>query len=215
MVFGRMDQFLYPYYEHDIQRGVLTREFAKSLIECFLYKIDETRYFGYNDAANIAIGGVKTDRSDAVNELTYIILEAVRDCGIAGPNLSARLHSGMPDKFLDECLKVIDTVIGYPALMNDDVNIAALRRCGYELEDCRNYCMVGCIENFLPGKQPPWSDARFNSPMFLELTLNDGCSWQTGAQIGPYTGAAETITTMEDFLERLYIRVIGTPRQDN
>lgn len=207
MALGRMDQYLYPYYKRDIESGILTREFAKSLIECTLYKIGENRYFGSDDVVNIAIGGIKPDGSEGINELSYILLEAVRDCGIAGPNLSARLHSGMPDQFLDECLKVIGTGIGYPALMNDDVNIAALHRCGYELEDCRNYCMVGCVENFLPGQQPPWSDGRFNSPMYLELALNDGCSWQTGVQLGPHTGRPSEIASMEEFLEKLHIQM--------
>ncbi len=207
MALGRMDQYLYPYYERDIEKGILTREFAKALVECTLYKIGEHRYFGADDVVNIAIGGIKPDGSEGINELSYVILEAVRDCGIAGPNLSARLHDGMPDEFLDECLKVIGTGIGYPALMNDDVNIAALRRCGYEIEDCRNYCMVGCIENFLPGQQPPWSDKRYNSPMYLELALNDGCSWQTEAQLGPHTGSVEEIATMEEFLEKLHIQM--------
>lgn len=207
MALGRMDQYLYPYYENDIKNGILSREFAKSLVECTLYKIGEIAYFTGDEVVNIAIGGVKPDGSDGINELSYIVLEAVRDCGIAGPNLSARLHSDMPDKFLDECLKVIGTGIGYPALMNDDVNIAALYRCGYELEDCRNYCMVGCIENFLPGQQPPWSDSRYNSTLYMELALNDGCSWQTGAQLGPHTGDVSEITSMEDFLERLHIQM--------
>lgn len=207
MALGRMDQYLYPYYERDVEQGILSREFAKSLVECALIKIGESRYFGGDDVVNIAIGGVRPDGSEGVNELSYIILEAVRDCGIAGPNLSARLHEGTPDRFLDECLKVIGTGIGYPALMNDEVNIAALESCGYELEDCRSYCMVGCIENFLPGQQPPWSDGRFNSPMYLELALNDGCSWQTKAQLGPHTGDASEIRSMEDFLHRLHLQM--------
>lgn len=207
MALGRLDQYLYPYYERDIQSGVLTREFAKALVECTLFKIGESRYFGGDDVVNIAIGGVKPDGSDAINELSYIILEAVRDCGIAGPNLSARLHGGMPDRFLDECLKVIGTGIGYPALMNDDVNIAALQRCGYELEDCRDYCMVGCIENFLPGKQPPWSDGRYNSPFYLELALNQGQSWQDGMQYGPRSMAAEEMQSMEDVLQCLHAQM--------
>lgn len=207
MAFGRMDQFLYPYYKNDIEKGILTREFAKNLMECTLYKIGESKYFGIDDVVNIVIGGVGRDGSDAVNELSYVILEAVRDCGIAGPNLSARIHKDIPDEFLDECLKVIGTGIGYPALMNDTVNIAALQRCGYELEDCRNYCMVGCIENFLPGQQPPWSDNRYNSPVYLELALNDGCSWQTGIQLGPHTGDASEIESMEQFLECLHLQM--------
>lgn len=204
MAFGRMDQYLYPYYIKDIEKGRLTKEAAQEMIACALYKIAESWYFGGDDVVNIAIGGVKRDGSDAVNELTYLFLEAVKECKIAGPNLSARIHKEAPPQFLDACLQVIGTGIGYPALMNDEVNIAALQRYGYDPEDCRDYCMVGCIENFLPGQQPPWSDGRFNTPFYLELALNDGCSWQNGAQLGPHTGKASEILSMDAFLEKFH-----------
>lgn len=205
MAFGRMDQYLYSYYERDLIAGRITRGEAQSLLSSALIKIADV---GRNDVCNIAIGGVKPeDGSDAVNELSYILLDAVGECGIPGPNLSARIHRNAPDEFLDACLKLIGTGIGYPALMNDEVNIPALLRNGYALEDCRNYCMVGCIENFIPGKQPPWSDGRYNSPKYIELALNDGKCLQTGLQIGPRTGAPETIESMEDFMERLHLQM--------
>lgn len=204
MAFGRMDQFLYPYYQADRQAGRLTREEATELLSCALYKIADC---GRNDVCNIAIGGVLADGSGGVNELSYCLLEAVKRCAIPGPNLSARLYQDVPEAFLDACLQVIGTGIGYPALMNDEVNIPALLRCGYALEDCRNYCMVGCIENFLPGQQPPWSDGRYNSPKYLELALNDGVCLQTGVRLGPATGTAETVASMEDFMERLHLQM--------
>jgi len=203
MALGRLDQYLYPFYEHDLASGGLTRERAVELMACTLYKIGEKRYFGGDDVVNIAIGGVKPDGSGAVNELSFIILEAVRNCNIPGPNLSARIYDGAPDEFLDACLKVIGTGLGYPALMNDEVNIPALLRHGYSLEDCRNYCMVGCIENFIQGKQPPWSDGRYNVPKYIELALNNGCCMQTGARLGPETGGAASFKTMALFMDAL------------
>ena len=190
MALGRLDQYLYPFYKKDN----ITCERALELIECTLYKIHESSiYSGGDDVVNIAIGGVKRNGRDAVNELSYIILEAVRNCAVPGPNLSARISEKNPDKFLDECLKVISTGIGYPALMNDEVNIAALSRYGYSTEDCRDYCMVGCIENFIQGRQPPWSDGRFNSPLYLELTLN--------------RSELDKLDTMDKFLDALKIRM--------
>lgn len=203
MALGRLDQYLYPFYERDIAAGRLTRARALELVECTLYKIGERRYFGGDDVVNIAIGGVRPDGTGAVNELSYVILEAVKHCNIPGPNLSARIYNGVPDEFLDECLKVIGTGLGYPALMNDEVNIPALLRHGYSLEDCRNYCMVGCIENFIQGKQPPWSDGRYNVPKYLELALNNGCCMQTGAQLGPETGEADSFDTMDALIDAL------------
>lgn len=201
MALGRLDQFLVPFYENDLKNGSLTRSRALELVECTLYKIGERRYFGGDDVVNIAIGGVKPDGTGAVNELSYVILEAVKHCNIPGPNLSARIYDGAPDEFLDECLKVIGTGLGYPALMNDEVNIPALLRHNYALEDCRNYCMVGCIENFIQGKQPPWSDGRYNVPKYLELALNNGRCMLTGARLGPETGDASSFETMDSLMD--------------
>ena len=201
MAFGRMDQFLWPFYQADLAAGRLTPEDATDLLGCALFKIVE---IGREDVCNIAIGGLRRDGTGGVNALSYCLLEAVKRCAVPGSNLSARLYQDVPEEFLDACLQVIGTGIGYPALMNDEVNIPAMIRFGYSLEDSRDYCMVGCIENFMAGKQPPWSDGRFNSPKYLELTLCDGRCLQTGIQMGPHTGEAESITSMEDFMERLH-----------
>lgn len=207
MALGRMDQYLYPYYKRDIERGVLTRASSLELLECTLIKIGEARYFGGDDVVNIAIAGLNPDGSGALNELSYLILRAVKNCNIPGPNLSARIYEGIPDEFLDECLQVIGTGLGYPALMNDSVNIPALLRNGYSLEDCRNYCMVGCIENFIPGKQPPWSDGRFNTPKYLELALNNGVCMLTGARLGPETGDPDGFKSMDDVLSAFTLQM--------
>lgn len=203
MALGRMDQYLYPYYKKDVEEGRINDEEVLELLCCTLYKISECRYFGGDDVVNIAIGGVLPDGSGGVNELSYLILKAVEKCNVPGPNLSARIYSGIPDDFLDECLKVIGTGLGYPALMNDDVNVPALLRHGYAIEDARNYCMVGCIENFIPGKQPPWSDGRFNSPKYIELALNNGVCMHTGLRLGPETGDVSEFETMDSFLNAL------------
>lgn len=208
MALGRLDQYLYPFYQKDLAAGRLTREEARSLLACTFLKIGEHRYIGGDDVVNIAIGGVRRDGQGGVNDLSYDILEAVRRCNIPGPNLSARLYEGAPDEFLDACLQVIGTGLGYPALMNDEVNIPALRRHGYSLEDCRDYCMVGCIENFIPGKQPPWSDGRYNTPKYIELALNNGRCLQTGARMGPETGEPSGFETMEDFLAALKAQMV-------
>ncbi len=147
------------------------------------------------------IGGEKREGGRAENELSYLILNAVKRCAVSGPNLSARVSPRDSDKFFDACLDVIGSGIGYPALINDEVNIPALQKYGYSLEDCRDYSMVGCIESFISGKQPPWSDGRFNIPLFVEYALNSGRSFVTDARLGFKTADTESIDTMEKFLE--------------
>ena len=201
MALGRMDQYLYTYYRHDIDNGILTKEEAQNLLENTFIKMHEQRvWLDRDDVCNICIAGITPEGENAVNDLTYAILYAVEACNIPGPNLSARIHPSTPDHFLREALKVIGTGLGYPALMNDEVNLKALRHMGYEQKDVNNYCMVGCIENFLPGMQPPWSDGRFDTVKMLELTLNRGRDLLTGEFKGIDTGDPLTFKTMDDFM---------------
>ncbi|MBQ4050815.1 MAG: hypothetical protein IJD13_04240 [Oscillospiraceae bacterium] len=201
MALGRMDQYLYPYYRRDIDEGVLTDEEVQNLLENTFIKIYEQRlWLDRDDVCNICVAGVTPGGENAVNGLTYAVLYAVGKCNIPGPNLSARIHPDTPDHFLCEALKVIGTGLGYPALMNDEVNMKALASMGYDLRDVRNYCMVGCIENFLPGLQPPWSDGRFDSAKMLELTFGRGYDFRTGERKGIDTGDPLTFETMDDFM---------------
>ena len=202
MAFGRMDQYLWPFYQKDLELGRLTHEDAVDLLAHTLYKIGQWRSItGGDDVSNIAVAGVDQEGRDACNPLSFAILEAVRRCNIPGPNLSARIAPSTPDAFLKESLRVIGTGLGYPALMNDPVNVEALARMGYPVEEARDYCMVGCIENFLPGKQPPWSDGRYNVPKYLEYTLTNGRCLLTGRQLGLATGEPESFRTMEEFMK--------------
>ncbi len=207
MALGRMDQYLYPYFVRDVEKGALTEEEAILLLENVFVKIYERHaYLGGDDVVNIAVGGVKPDGSDATNRLSFCVLQAVGNVGLPGPNLSARISPTTPDEFLDECLKVIGTGLGYPALMNDAVNIAALSRYGYAIEDARNYSMVGCIENFITGMQPAWTDGRFDTPRFLEYVFNDGKGY-FHPSAGIDTGNTASITTMDILMERLEIQL--------
>lgn len=192
MALGRLDQYLYPFYKADIEKGTLTPEKAVELVENVFIKLQD-------DTVNICIGGQDPEGNCQINDLSYCILQAVKNCNVPGPNLSLRLTANTPDAFLDECLKVIGTGLGYPALMNDDVNIAALRKYGYAEEDIYNYSMVGCIENFITGKQPPWTDGRFDTPRYFDYLFNNGVSVANGS-VGLNTGSLDDITSMADFM---------------
>ncbi len=195
MAFGRMDQYLRDLYVNDIENGVISFEDGQNLLENFFMKITE-----YSSIYNICIGGITIDGDDAVNPLTYAILWAVKACQVPGPNLSARISKKNPDYFLMECLKSIGTGLGYPALMCDETNRAALMRMGYEERDVNNFCMVGCIENLLPGLQPPWADGRYNAPLALGYTLFDGVDILNGKKASISTGDALKFETMADFI---------------
>ena len=197
---GRLDRYLYPYFKKEIESGELTKERTTELLENIFIKICERRMFrNHDDVVNICIGGVDGDGKCAVNGLSYCILEAVKNVNMPGPNLSARITPDTPDEFLDECLKSIGTGLGYPALMNDTVNMAALSKYGYDENDVRNYSMVGCVENFMTGKQPPWTDDRFDTPRFLEYVLFNGAGYDK-TKTGIKTVPLSEITSMKVFM---------------
>ena len=211
MALGRMDQYLYRFFKSDVDCGKLTEDEATLLLENVFAKIIEKRYYrDSDDVVNICIGGVDREGNPATNRLSYCILHAVRNVSMPGPNLSARIGKETPDEFLDECLKVIGTGLGYPALMNDEVNMAALSRYGYRIEDIRNYSMVGCIENFITGMQPPWSDGRFDSQKYLEYLMLGGVGYDGSRYSGKLPELSE-IKTMEEFMSVIesMIRIAG------
>ncbi|MBP5237231.1 MAG: hypothetical protein J6128_06920 [Clostridia bacterium] len=193
MALGRLDQYLYPFYRKDIDSGKITESETERLLESIFVKIGD-------DVVNICVGGSDKDGNCEINDLSYRIVSAVKTCNVPGPNLSARITQDTPDDFLIECLKSIGTGLGYPALMNDEVNIAGLSRYGYEPEDLHDFCMVGCIENFIPGKQPPWSDGRFDPPRFIDYVLNHG-KCEFNKTVGLDLCDISEIDSMEKFMK--------------
>lgn len=167
MALARLDQYLYPFYIRDIQSGMLDYDMAVSMLENTFIKILNA------NVVNICIGGVTRDGNDATNELSYAIVEAVKNVKMPGPNLSARFHSKTDKSFYKKCLECIKTGIGYPALFNDEVIIPGLVKYGYPIEDARDYSFVGCIETYFSGKQVPWTDGRFNTPKYLLDMMSD------------------------------------------
>ncbi len=121
-----------------------------------------------------------------------MILEACKRVGRPGGNVTARIHAGTPQAFLLKCAEVMRTGIGYPAVVNDEVLVPALLDQGYPLEDARDYCFVGCIETFIPGRMAPWADSRFNLLACVNLVVFAGLDSLTGQRIGPDTGEPAT-----------------------
>jgi len=188
MAFGRLDQYLYPFYKADREAGELSDELALAILEHFFAKITID-----GDVQNIAIGGVKpVAGSDATNELSFLILEACKRVHRPGGNVTARIHANSPMAFIEKCAEVIRTGIGYPAVVNDEVQIRALTELGIPLEDARDYCCVGCIETSIAGRSAPWADSRFNLLRCVSLAIFDGVDSLTGQQVRPRTGEPET-----------------------
>lgn len=200
MALGRLDQFLWPLYQADLAAGRISPQDAQTLLDHLFAKL--TGLGG--DVQNIAVGGLTPDGQDATNELSFMILEACKRVGRAGGNVTARVHKRTPPAFLLKCAEVIRTGVGYPAVFNDDVEVPALVAQGYPIEEARDYCFVGCIEVFIPGRHAPWADSRFNLLRLVNLTLYNGVDSLTGKPAGPATGST---ATWEEFFEAYLVQL--------
>ncbi len=206
---GRMDQYLYPFYEKDLESGAITRESAKELISAFSIKMSEivpvfSEYMtgihgGMFNGQVVTVGGVGRDGEDATNELSFIFLEVMKELRMRQPNYHARIWWGSPAKYLDAIHANLSEGSGSPALYNDDVIIETLHRHGYETEDARDYTAVGCVEPVSQGKSFASTDAALlNVPITLELALNGGRKFDSAIRSGAETPSVSKMETMAD-----------------
>lgn len=206
---GHFDQHLCPFYDKEIRQGTLTREEAKELLSCFWIKVNNqpappkvgitAKESGtYNDFTNINIGGVKPDGSNAVNEVSYIMLEIIEELHILQPGNSVHIASVTPNRFLHAAARVIRQGHGYPSVFNPDVYIQEMLRSGKSLRDAREGGCSGCIEVGAFGKEAYLLTGYLNVPKILEVTLNNGIDPLSGKKVGIETGDPRTFNSFEE-----------------
>ncbi len=206
---GRLDQNLYPYFKKDIDSGVLTRESAKELLSAFWIKFNNqpappkvgvtAQESGtYTDFCLINIGGLKEDGTDAVNDLSYLILDVIEKMRILQPSSMVQISKKTPNKFLKRVLEIVKTGFGQPSIFNSDAIIQELTNQGKSLKDARNGGASGCVESGAFGKESYILTGYFNFTKVMELTLFNGIDPKTDNQIGLQTGKSENFDTFDD-----------------
>lgn len=214
---GRMDQYLYPFYEASRKAG-MTLEDALEITESLWLKFNQlvylrnsnsARYFaGFPIGFNVAIGGQHEDGTDASNELSYLFLQAQSHLLLPQPNLSLRVHKNSPQELLEAASRVIGMGSGMPQVFCDEAVIPALKAHGVSHADAMNYAIVGCVELTTHGNALAWSDAAmFNLLKALELTLNNGVDLLNGEKTGLDLGNLTTYKTFEE-LEAAFAKQI-------
>lgn len=206
---GRLDQHLHPFYQQEVAAGMLTREQAEELLHCFWIKFNNqpappkvgvtaAESGTYTDFAQINTGGVKTDGSDAVNEVTYLLLDVIEEMRLLQPSSSVQLSKKNPDRFMKRAARIVRTGFGQPSIFNTDVVVQEMIRQGKSLEDARNGGTSGCVETGAFGKENYCLTGYFNLPKVLEITLNNGGDPRTGKQLGPQTGDPRQFATFDE-----------------
>ncbi|MBF0363744.1 MAG: formate C-acetyltransferase/glycerol dehydratase family glycyl radical enzyme [Oligoflexia bacterium] len=207
---GRVDQYVYPFYKQDIESGALTVEEAEELMYCFLYKFNEnawplsefaSKYFsGYMPYQNMVVGGVDENGRDAVNDLTYMIMNCSKNLRMFQPSLTTRIHAEAPAEYWEAIADVISAGLGFPNVQTDEVAIEALLSLGLTLRDARNYSIMGCTEPQLAGKQVRWASATYtNFGIPFEFVMTNGMHRFTKKKLGVETGSLESFDTFEKF----------------
>ena len=210
--YGRFDQYMYPYYIRDLRSGAITEEEALELLTCLWIKtltINKVRSQAHTLSSagspmyqNVTIGGQTTDKQDAVNELSFLVLRSVAQTRLPQPNLTVRYHKNLNKHFYDECIEVMRLGFGMPALNNDEIIIPSFIAWGVKEEDAYNYSAIGCVETAVPGK---WGYrctgmSYVNFPRILLCAMNDGVDLTSGRRFTTGYGCFRDMKSYDELL---------------
>ena len=211
--YGRFDQYMFPYYEADIASGAITRDEALELLTCLWIKtlsVNKVRSQAHTFSSagspmyqNVTIGGQTPDKKDAVNDLSFLVLQSVAQTRLTQPNLTVRYHQGLNKEFYDECIEVMKLGFGMPALNNDEVIIPSFINWGVAEEDAYNYSAIGCVETAVPGK---WGYrctgmSYVNFPRMLLVAMNDGVDMTSGKRFAQGHGYFKDMTSYDELMD--------------
>ncbi len=210
MSIGRVDQYMYPFYRADRDAGRMTDFDAFELAGCMLIKMSEmmwvtseggSKFFaGYQPFVNMCVGGVDRAGRDATNDLTYLLMDAVRHVKIYQPSLATRIHNKSPQKYLKKIVDVVRSGMGFPACHFDDAHIKMMLSKGVSIEDARDYCLMGCVEPQKSGRLYQWTSTAYTQwPICIELVLNHGVPLWFQKQVCPDMGDLSQYKTYEEF----------------
>lgn len=211
---GRFDQYMYPYYKADIEKGISSDEEVQELIEALWIKYSEwvwtisantAEFFaGYNQFQNLTVGGKTRTGKDGTNPISYMCLKATEKVMTHQPGLSVRVHQDTPTDFMNAITHLVSKGTGFPAIHNDTAGYQMLINAGYEPEDARDWNNCGCVVPHFR-KTGEWTSAvNINFTAALEFALNEGKSRLSGEQIGLQEEDAKAFTTYEAVEEAFY-----------
>jgi len=211
--YGRFDQYMYPYFKHDIDGGIMTEDEVVELLNNLWIKtltVNKVRSQSHTLSSagspmyqNVTIGGQTPDKKDAVNRLSFLVLRSVAQTRLPQPNLTVRYHAGLNPEFFDEAIEVMKLGTGMPAFNNDEVIIPSFMEKGVSERDAYDYSAIGCVETAVPGK---WGYrctgmSYINMPRLLLTVMNNGVDVTTGKRFVKGYGHFKDFETFEQLME--------------
>lgn len=206
---GRLDQHLNPYYEADVEAGILDDEHALELLECLWVKfynqpapvkvgITLKESATYTDFANINTGGVTPEGKNGVNNVSYLILDCMDEMKLVQPNSNVTISKKTPQKFLKRACEISRKGWGQPAFYNTEAQITELINAGKSLEDARRGGSSGCVETGAWGNEAYILTGYMNIPKIFQLTLFNGFDEYSGKQLGLQLGYAKDFKNFDE-----------------
>lgn len=183
---GRMDQYLWPYYEKDLTEKRITKESATELLQCLwvnmaqcveikLNPVAAAGTEGFSKFEDVCLGGQTKEGKDATNDLTYLILESTRGLSITCPEPCIRVHANSPDRLLHFVSEVIKDGKGFPKLLNDELVVPFYLSNGASYQEALDWCISGCCENRLPNLETNVTGGGgINYGSAVEMTFRQG-----------------------------------------
>ncbi len=219
---GRLDQYLYPYYKADKEAGILDDDMAQELLDCLWIKIAEMSLFqdevtaefaaGYCITVQVNAGGINQYGQCAVNELSYMLIQATMDVKFKEPNLAIRYNMAKnPDSFLRKGVEALGMGLSMPAIYHDDAGIRMMLNKGVPLSEAWDWNACGCVETNLAGRMKQYTDmADMSMGGIVELALNNGVARRSGEQVSVQTGDPTEFKTFDEFFDAIksHIRFI-------
>lgn len=211
--YGRFDQYMYPFYKKDIESGKISKSEALELLTCLWIKtltVQKIRSQSHTLSSagspmyqNVTVGGQTADKKDAVNELSFLVLQSIAQTRLTQPNFTVRYHKNIDKKFMEECIEVMKLGFGMPALNNDEIIIPSFINWGVKEEDAYNYSAIGCVETAVPGK---WGYrctgmSYINFPRVLLCAMNNGVDMTSGKKFTQGYGYFKDFTSYEELME--------------
>lgn len=208
---GRLDQNLYPFYQAEREAGTLDNPWAKELLYSFWIKFNNQpappkvgvtakESNTYTDFCLINLGGLKEDGSDAVNDLTYLLLDVIEEMRLLQPSSMVQLSEKNPDAFIQRAIKISKTGFGQPSIFNTETLVTQMLSQGKSLSDARNGGTSGCVETGAFGKEAYVLTGYFNLSKVLEITLHNGIDPNSGERLGLATGEFESFSSMAELM---------------
>ena len=152
---GRVDQYLYEYYQADTAAGRVDDMRAQELIEAFMIKIHGEFFegvFNVSSVQTMTLGGCDPAGNDACNKLTRLFLQAIRSVRLLRPTVYIRCTEQTPQDILELAAAMLGEGLGEPNFFSDKPVIEGLLRVGVSIEDARDYAIGGCAEVVSPAK---------------------------------------------------------------